>query len=370
MKFKSIVRRLKKVFGKVHLWIGLVISLLFFLIAISGSILSWEPEISRAIYKQEIKAQTKEYVSVETLLSEVQKVLPNGDFRTIQYGDQTTTAKLLFYVPGTYYYAFLNPYTGELVHLQNMRTGWLDKVRSLHRNLLLGEVGSEIVHWVTLMFLMMMITGIVLWWPVKKSGRRQRLMIKWGSSAQKLTYDIHNVLGFYATWVAVLVALTGLYWGFDAIPDSLRALTGEDQIEYQVPESRPAQQAPSFDQLAMIDDLGDKFRKKYPDKLINISSPHEASDPINVVVISPRLLVSTIDHYFFDRYTGANLKGNFEMGLHGRASRFTRLNGLVYDFHFGNILGWPGRFLVFIATLISASLPITGFLIWFAKQKR
>ncbi|WP_242499314.1 PepSY domain-containing protein [Flavobacterium sp. 140616W15] len=40
-----------------------------------------------------------------------------------------------------------------------------------------------------------------------------------------------------------------------------------------------------------------------------------------------------------------------------------------YDIHVGAVLGITGKILAFFASLISASLPITGFLIWWGKQK-
>lgn len=40
-----------------------------------------------------------------------------------------------------------------------------------------------------------------------------------------------------------------------------------------------------------------------------------------------------------------------------------------YDIHVGSVLGLTGKFIAFFASLISASLPITGFLIWWGKQK-
>lgn len=39
-----------------------------------------------------------------------------------------------------------------------------------------------------------------------------------------------------------------------------------------------------------------------------------------------------------------------------------------YDIHVGSILGFPGKVLAFLASLIGASLPITGYLIWYGRK--
>jgi uncharacterized iron-regulated membrane protein len=43
---------------------------------------------------------------------------------------------------------------------------------------------------------------------------------------------------------------------------------------------------------------------------------------------------------------------------------------MYYDIHIGKILGLPGQLLAFFACLVIASLPITGFLIWYGRKKK
>ncbi|MEN2412166.1 PepSY-associated TM helix domain-containing protein [Flavobacterium mesophilum] len=39
-----------------------------------------------------------------------------------------------------------------------------------------------------------------------------------------------------------------------------------------------------------------------------------------------------------------------------------------YDIHVGSIFGLPGRIAMFFAVLIDASLPVTGFYIWWGRN--
>jgi uncharacterized iron-regulated membrane protein len=41
-----------------------------------------------------------------------------------------------------------------------------------------------------------------------------------------------------------------------------------------------------------------------------------------------------------------------------------------YDIHTGAILGLPGKILMFFASLICATLPVTGFVIWWGRRKK
>jgi uncharacterized iron-regulated membrane protein len=50
--------------------------------------------------------------------------------------------------------------------------------------------------------------------------------------------------------------------------------------------------------------------------------------------------------------------------LHYSKSPGKKLSDMNYDLHTGLILGFGGKVIAFIISLISASLPITGFLVW------
>ncbi len=363
MKFKQFI-------GQVHLWLGLVVGIPFFLVALSGAIYTWEPEMAHLIYRQSVEPQNQPFVSASALKATLDHEHPDLDLRTVLFRDETKAAQVLLYGRSTYFHAFLNPYTGDLIHLQDMRQGILHYLKILHRNLLLGDIGREIVHWVTLLFLIMMITGIVLWWPTRKSQRKQKLTIKWTASPKRLNYDLHNVLGFYMTWIAIFSVITGLFWGFEVVQDTLKVVTQENKSVYDTLQSDTLYVGESGVKWTLIDSLATVFQHQYPAKFVRVSNPHQKAEPIRVVLIESDRLVYNTNHYYFDRYTGEQLRGNFEYGLYSEASTFRTLNGLVYDAHFGTIWGLPGRLLVFFSSLVAASLPITGFLVWLHRRKK
>ncbi len=355
--------------GRVHLWLGLPLGILFFVISLSGALFCWEPEFAAILYKENVVPQEKPFAPVSAFKKSVEQVLPDADFRTVYYRGPAKAVQLLLYVPGTYYHANLNPYSGELIHLQDMKKGWLNNLKFLHRNLMLGDIGREIVHWGTLLYLVMVVTGIILWWPAKKAQRRQRFVIKWGASRRRLNYDLHNVLGFYSSWILIFLIVTGIFWGFQLVSSSLKNLSGEEQKQYDLPLSVGDAAPPELVQIRLLDRLGEQFRKEFPDKNIRVSNPHKSDDPIQVSVVSKDRIVTQVDQYYFDRYTGKRLRGNFQHGMHQEASLFTTIDGLMYDIHLGNLFGFASRVLVFIASLIGASLPITGFIFWWHNRK-
>lgn len=358
----------KKIIGKLHLYLGLTVGIPFFLIAFSGAIYTWDPEVRRIIYHQSVPPVDQTLVPVSVLVDTIQSHFPDLDFRTALYRGKNTTAEVLLYGNGTYYHAQHNPYSGELLHLQDMNKGWWTYVKFMHRNLILGEVGTEIVHWVTLIYLILTITGIILWWPRNKIQRKKRLTIKRKSGVIKLNYDLHVVLAFYSSFICIFSILTGLFWGFNGLKSGVEKITNEAGRLYEEPKSDMLQISKGMDRMQIIDQLAQKFIEDHPSKNIRIGIPHGKEDVIRISLIPKKTLVSATDHLFFDQYTGNPLLGNFRNGLASEASTYKYIESLMYDIHLGHIGGLIGRILLFFGSLIAASLPVTGFVIWRSRQ--
>lgn len=361
---------LRKFLATIHLYLGLISGFLFFIIALSGALYTWQPEFSRIAFHQQVKQEDQPFISISDIKNTLEQNFPEGDFRTALYRDPESAIEVLLYVPGTYFHAYLNPYSGELIHLQDMNKGWISKLKNLHRNLLLGPPGREIVHWVTLMAMVMLITGLVIWWPISGKPGKDKFSIKWSASPKKLNYDLHNILGFYATWILIFTIGTGIFWGFAVVRESLKEVSGENNLTWESPQSIiPTKgQANSMDEV--LNRLIKKYHTSFPDAEVRINIPHKEDEAVQLSVIQPNAGINAVDFYYHDQYSGEQIQGNFQNGLAENRSSFGKINGLVYDIHFGSVWGLPGRILACLGSLIGSSLPITGFLIWWNKRKK
>jgi uncharacterized iron-regulated membrane protein len=72
------------------------------------------------------------------------------------------------------------------------------------------------------------------------------------------------------------------------------------------------------------------------------------------------------ERYYFHPVT-AQLLGDERFEEKNRGMRWRNTN---YGIHTGTLVGWPTQILATIAWLVSASLPVTGFLIWFPRWRR
>ncbi|MEM8967590.1 MAG: PepSY-associated TM helix domain-containing protein [Bacteroidota bacterium] len=373
----------RKLIGKIHLWLGLASGLVVFLVSISGAIMVFEKEIRWATgtssYDRTVTVpeQNAPAASPSLIFQKSLEVVPRGG--TYQYfftGEQENNVIInWFYHPGNevadipagYREIHQNPYTGEVMLNELWEGGFWGWMVKFHTSLLLpSEIGHQVVGWATVTFILMLITGLVLWFPKSKKGYKQRFSVKWGASFKRVNYDLHNVLGFYVLGVVIIIALTGLVWSFDWFRSGVYFMAvGEALTEHQEilstyhPEAVPQ----TSDQLfRLIDRVTATTLDQYPEVYrYSVSYPMDSTASIAVSILTEQgKNYDRHDEYIYDRYTG-ELIASEKWNEQNAGERIMHLN---YPIHLGLIGGLPTKILAFLASLIAASLPVTGFYIW------
>ncbi|MCP6237155.1 PepSY domain-containing protein, partial [Klebsiella pneumoniae] len=72
---------------------------------------------------------------------------------------------------------FVNPYTAAVTGELNYRETMFFTVMALHRGMVGGAIGKLVVGVSTVMFLFIIGTGVVLWWPATRKALKQRLQV-------------------------------------------------------------------------------------------------------------------------------------------------------------------------------------------------
>lgn len=364
---------IRKFIGKIHLWLGLSSGLVVLILGITGCILAFELEI-RALTEsfRNVKVENKDALPPSELKAIAEKHLASKKALGIEYPGKDKAAIAAYYDEKEYELLFMDPYSGEVLKHKNMNNDFFRIMLDGHYYLWLpDDIGQPIAASATLVFLVMMISGLILWWPKNKAARKQRFTIKWNARWRRKNYDLHNVLGFYMTWIAIFLAVTGLVFGFQWFAKSLYWITsgGEIMVEHTHPVSDTTKTV-SFANMA--DHLWEEHRRALKEgESIGVYFAAISTDPIEIAVNHQPGTYYNSDYYHYDQYTGKELPatgsyaGKFEDA--SLADKIVRMN---YDMHVGAILGLPGKILVFFASLIAASLPVTGFYIWLGRKKK
>ena len=356
------------------MWLGLSSGLLVFFLGITGCILAFEVEIRTMTEPfRNVQADAgKGYLLPSQLRAIRENQMVAKKALCVEYAGVGKGALAYYYDLNNYEIVFLNPYTGTVLKHKKMNKDFFRLVLDGHFYLWLPpRIGQPIVTSATLVFLIMMITGLILWWPRNRVARKQRFSIKWNATFKRKNYDLHNVLGFYMTWVAIFIAITGLVFGFEWFAKSLYWVTsgGQERMEEKHPVSDTLQKTATTN---MADYLWQQHSKDVkPNESIAVYFANVPTDPVEIVINHKPGTYYDSDFFHYDRFTGKLLvaQGSYD-GKFKDAELADKIVRMNYDIHVGAILGLPGKIVAFFASLLAASLPITGFLIWRGRKKK
>ncbi len=369
-------RTFKKVTGKIHLWLGLASGIIVLFLGVTGCILAFEVEIKSFTESyQYVESSNKPVLPPSKLQAIAVAQLPGKIPHSVSYPGKDKSAQVAFYNddPEYYYLVYVNQYTSEVLKVKNADDDFFRVILMGHFYLWLPpEIGQPIVATATLIFLIMMISGLILWWPKNKAAGKQRFSVKWNATFKRKNYDLHNVLGFYMTWVAIFIAVTGLVWGFQWFANSLywTASGGKKMVEFYESVSEKPTVAITAAEPA-IDKIWHKMNAEYPKaELIEVHVPNNDSVAIEAVANPDAGTYWKSDFRYFDQYSLKEMDVKHMYGRYNNTTVADKIIRMNYDVHTGAIWGITGKILAFFGSLIAASLPVTGFLIWRGRHKK
>lgn len=255
---------------------------------------------------------------------------------------------------------------------------------NLHRTLLLGDIGRQIVGGSVLIFILLLFSGFIIWIPKKIKHLKQGLSIKFNSKFQRLNYDLHRALGVYSMIFLLFIAITGVYFTYPWVKNILITSLGGSSIE----EIKDTQKTDDEFAKLMEDMLKQQEEKseslshkpltlsqiiKETDKHLDysgnlsITMPNNENPRYRIVKINSENWLRALlpDEISLDKKGELKNKDLFlEKPLH---QQFT---ALAKPLHTGEIMGLPSIILYFLASLIGFLLPITGFIIWWNRIKK
>jgi uncharacterized iron-regulated membrane protein len=369
---------------EIHLWLGLTSGLIVFVVAITGAIYVFSEDIKYFTHQDrriiEVPIHT-EKLPISKLLNIAEGVfnneytpqnivIPNFSNQTVRFIFQQTNKEAFGYTNYVKFHktVYINPYNAKIVKIENSKWEFFSIVLSIHMNLFLGHnlISSVIIQTSVWIFVFMLLSGLILWWPKKKNQRKISLSFKWKETTRwkRKNYDLHKILGFYFVLLALISALTGLLWASKSFDKTVKWVANGGEVIQRELLPKPKLKAKS---LSPVDDIYNHAQSQNPEtryflirKHPNIKVPYMVRSYIDEVVNFTRI------EMFYDRDTAELLsKKTFADKNNG-----DKVQAINYDLHVGSIGGWPTKILTFIMSLVIASLPITGFLIWLGKKKK
>ncbi|MBX3441569.1 MAG: PepSY domain-containing protein [Planctomyces sp.] len=123
---------------------------------------------------------------------------------------------------------YVHPETLAILHTIPENERFMRFLFRLHGELLMGDRGSNLVELAASWTILMIVTGLYLWWPRQSRGLGGVLYPRLRMGSRVMWRDAHSVSGFWISAMALFLLATGLPWAkfWGGYFKSVRQLTG------------------------------------------------------------------------------------------------------------------------------------------------
>ena len=346
---------MRKTLFSLHLYGALIVGLFVVTIGVTGSIMAFEDDLDRLFNRQLFHVQPAATpLSVADMFHAAAAAFPGQKINNLRL-PQNAADSAMFRVAGPKQ-VFLNPYNGQILGTRDPTTN-LQTIHTIHLRLMMGKAGENVVASVTAVLLFLVLSGIYLWWPLK------RFSVKWKASARRVNFDLHNVSGIYSAAFLVVLGITGIVVHFDnEIEQYLHKKAGTAPIR----RNTPSVVQPGVARIAPDQAVQGALAALPGTKVLSVGLPANPKASYAIALRYPEDLTPGGRSWAnVDQYSGKPV--SFQSSRTApAASRTIIVNRAV---HTGDILGYPSKILLSLSSLMLIIQAITGYYMWWKKLR-
>ncbi|HKS59076.1 MAG TPA: PepSY-associated TM helix domain-containing protein [Steroidobacteraceae bacterium] len=227
----------RKVLFQLHWIVGITAGIVLAIVGATGALLSFEQQIVASLVREgrEVEAAGRTPLSAADLLKRASSEQQDKRIVGLSIAREPSQTVRVTFAPREQRY--LDPYTGALLApTASAAETFFRNVRSLHRWLMLGElgdrdVGRQVVGACTMLLIFMALTGLYLRWPRGPAARRWKtwLIPDFRLKGRAFLWNLHSVIGTWVLPVYLVIALTGLQWSYEWYRDGLYSIAGVER---------------------------------------------------------------------------------------------------------------------------------------------
>ncbi len=361
---------------QLHWLLGVTAGIILALVGVTGGILSFETELLRLLNPGVMTVEADAPpLPVPDLLARVAEAAPDATVLTLTVSaDPAEAAGVRFAAPdggprGVQRY--VDPATGALLGEPD-GVGFFRFVRQLHRNLVAGDVGRQLVAASTVLLIVLSLTGLCLRWPRRPLAWRSWFHIDLRRRGRSLMWALHSVTGTWLLVPYVVMAATGLYYSYDWYRDWLHGLAGVGRPVFGGPQQGGApREEPAEGADAGPVDIAAVWAA-FTAEVAGFSTatlrlPESAARPVdisyldpdpaheratNTLSIDPQSLAVVAHRRYDNLATGEQLMRS------------------IFPLHSGSYFGVGGLVLFMVASLLMPLFAITGWLLYLDRRRR
>ncbi|MEM6321536.1 MAG: PepSY-associated TM helix domain-containing protein [Bacteroidota bacterium] len=197
----------RKTFFKIHSWVGVKLSIIFFIVCLSGTLATLSHEMDWLFNPMMRATPSEKLASKNLIIQNLAKEMPEAKIMYWQTLEDYLCDQLQVLENGQRYFVFANRYTGEI---QGRLTLTFQRYfRDLHYYLF---IPFQVGHFTVLIFGFLLFISLVTALLFLKNWVRKLFQLKTGKGSVVLFKSLHQLTGLWSVLFVFLFSVTGIWY--------------------------------------------------------------------------------------------------------------------------------------------------------------
>jgi uncharacterized iron-regulated membrane protein len=351
---------LRQIWLRVHRWLALSLGLLLAFVALLGAALTVAKPLDRWSHPELFRVASS--TLGEQRLEQVRQVLA-GEFGrdvALTFRPPREAGESLWVIvrgpwDGTVY---VDPATGRELGRRGEHEGLYNLLFELHSSLLLEDAGKAVLAVLAAAYVVLLVSGLVLWWPARWSNAWN---VELRRGLRRALYDLHRVAGSLLGLVLAVSIVSGAYMAWRPLSGAVTAIAG------RVPTTPPRVPTTAARDRVALDDAVRQAHALFPDGMVGyVQVPASTARPLRVRLKlpddpHPNGLTSVWLHPRSGEVLAVHRWDTLDPG----ARAFT----VIYPLHTGDLGGAAHIILNGFLGILTVGFAVSGTWLWWRRRQ-
>jgi len=365
-----------------HFYAGMLCVPFVLWLATTGCIYAWRPQIEAWLdrpYDSLVPTATR--ATPEAITAAAVRAVPGSRLHKYELPQSPASAvRVLVGAKGSDRRVYVDPYRSRVLEVVVEEDRPMQLVSHLHGELLAGAWGSYLVEIAACWAVVMILTGLYLWWPRGRSGLAGVLYPRLSGGRRLFWRDLHAVTGIWVSLLALFLISTGLPWAkaWGSYFKEIRTATGtlDGPVDWTIGGRKPADEP-------MLGDHAEHMGMTMPHHGYRAGELNRAVAAATRLDFAPPVLVSppgkeargwTIASDAADRPLRAQAVVDGATGAVLARKDFARRHwidravGYGIATHEGQLFGIANQVLITATALMLMTLSVSGGVLWWRRR--
>lgn len=348
-----------------HFYAGIFCIPLVIALAVSGAIYLFKPQIDAWVDRPyQSLPSTEKRSTANQQIDAALKAVPGAKFFAYQLPGQKNQAVIIHLLhSGERTLVYLNPYTLDVLKTVAYEDQLIRLVRTFHGELLAGNAGSIVVELAACWAIVLVISGLYLWWPRSTKGLAGVLYPRLRQGKRIFWRDLHAATGFWISAMVLFLLISGLPWAL---------VWGSAFKEIRQWNAPPVQQDWSLSRAEERSNTANNRTTQIDlsETLLTHSMKLNFASPVLLSLSQKGPAVWTLKSRHPNRPLRSDAWLNGKSGEVIRIKPFherpviDRVIGIGVAAHEGQLFGWFNQLLGVITALGLITMSVSGFVLW------